>query len=176
MKNVIILLISLGALFSTSCSERTAKELDNVIATSTEYTEQSFAKESADKTISAEAHVESIYKLSQVDVAPLFGEPCQEKDVRICTQKNLGAFIKNNIEMPKESISSNHSGLEHVKVVIEIDGSMRDIEYVDTKKENCDWCQQTAVNVVGKMTQWRPALKNGKPVPVELVIPIKFLG
>ena len=44
------------------------------------------------------------------------------------------------------------------------------------KKENCDWCQQTAVNVVGKMTQWRPALKNGKPVPVELVIPIKFLG
>ncbi len=176
MKNLIILIISIGAVFLTSCGEKTAKELDHVIASSEDYRAEEPVDEGAIASTSPSIHSKAIYKLSQVDVAPLFGEPCQEKEVRICTQRNIGAFIKDNIEMPKGSISSAHSGLEHVKVIIESDGSMRDIKYVDTKKESCDWCQQTAVNVVGKMTQWQPALKNGKPVPVELVIPIKFLG
>jgi len=122
-------------------------------------------------------NTKSIYTLAEVDAAPFFGQKCKNvEDLDKCNQRNIVSFIKDNIDLPAQAESGNYRGLEYVKVIIKDDGTMSDLKYVSTKKSNCSWCQETAVDVVGKMNNWEPAIKNGKPVSVEVTIPIKFLS
>lgn len=126
---------------------------------------------------SAGSKTKSIYTLAEVDAAPFFGQKCKNlEDLDKCNQRNIVSFIKDNIDLPTQTESGNYSGLEYVKVIIKEDGTMSDLKYFSTKKANCSWCQETAVDVVGKMNNWEPAMKNGKPVSVEVTIPIKFLS
>ncbi len=134
-------------------------------------------KEKNLKPVGETTSTKEVYTLSEVDVAPFFGQMCDKTaELAKCNQKNIVSFVKDNITLPEEAESNPFYGLEHVKVTINADGTMADVKYVSTKKEDCSWCQKTAVDVVGKMTTWKPAMKNGQPVPVEITIPIKFLS
>ena len=116
-----------------------------------------------------------VYQLDEVDVLPLYGMPCGAT-LRVCNQKNIAAFISRHIELPDGPYQKDVNGLEFVKVIVKSDGSLRDIQYVETKNDSCEWCEQAAVQVVSKMSDWKPALKNGLTVPVQVIIPIRFLG
>ena len=116
-----------------------------------------------------------VYQLGEVDVVPLYGMPCGAT-MRVCNQKNIAAFISRHIELPDGPYQEDVNGLEFVKVIVESDGSVSDIQYVETKNDHCEWCEQAAVDVVSKMSDWKPALKNGLTVHVQVVIPIQFLG
>lgn len=181
MKDLIVFIIAAVGMIVISCSERPATIQDTeVVEASVEHLKE--LEESHDELHATNSKPVSelsntlIYNLSQVDELPMFGEPCNKKDTQKCNQENIRTFIKENIELPSQASINSYSGLEHVKVVIQTDGTIGDLKYVSTKKDNCSWCQQTAVDVVGKMTDWKPAIKDGKTVPVEIVIPIRFVG
>jgi hypothetical protein len=115
-----------------------------------------------------------VYTLSEVDNIPLFGNCTQLQDPIKCSQKNITKFIKDNIEYPKNNLDLEQSGKEYVTFIIHKDGSLSDVKYVHTDNLSCEGCQQAAVDVIGKMTEWTPGKKSNNPVDVQLTIPIRF--
>jgi hypothetical protein len=135
--------------------------------------------ENAAKEIKSEANKimnsSNVLNLTQVDTPPLMDATCKaDKNPKKCSDSKVLKFIKNNIVIPNGW--NNEASFEQVLVVIEKDGSLRDIKYVaSSNNKGCKACQKAAVDVVGKMDNWVPAMKDGKPVAVQMTIPVKFV-
>lgn len=116
-----------------------------------------------------------VYNITQVDRPPLMSSDCiKDAKPQLCSDEKVMDFIKKNVKKP--SAWKNEGSFEQVLVVIEKDGSLRDIKYVaSSNNEGCEACQKAAVEVVGKMNKWQPAMKDGKPVAVKMTIPVKFV-
>ncbi|GLR16918.1 energy transducer TonB [Portibacter lacus] len=117
-----------------------------------------------------------IYTIADVDMQPLFSMECASMENPVeCSNEKMLQFVKDNATFPREAINRNQDGFEQVIVVIEKDGSLSNMKYVaSSKTKECDGCQKAAVDVVGMMENWKPAMKDGKPVAVQMTIPVRF--
>ena len=112
----------------------------------------------------------SVLNETQVDSKAMFGD-CATAE---CSEDKILSFIKNNIIIPNDTDLLDNS-LEQVMVVVNANGTIGDVKFVASgNKKGCPACQQAAVDVVGKMQNWKPAMKDGKPVAVKMTIPVRF--
>jgi len=72
---------------------------------------------------------------------------------------------------PRQAQKSGIEGIVYVKVVIEKDGSITDVEAVEGIGGGCD---EVAVNAVTNNIKWQPATIDGKPVRSTRILPISF--
>ena len=178
-------LLALLAFSVSSCKNDTANEIEAKSDTSNTETSSLDANSKLKEESMAhkvQREMESgrdmpVYNLTQVDVPPLFDVLCiKASNPGKCSEGKLLSFIKENAKFPSQA-ASNASSLEQVLIVIEQDGSVSGTKYIASgNKKFCKGCQQAAVDVVGKMAPWTPAIKDGKPVSVKMTIPIKFRG
>lgn len=80
-------------------------------------------------------------------------------------------FLASNIEYPRKAIRTNIEGTVMVSFLIDMDGSIKQVEVVRGIGMGCD---EEAVRVVSSMPGWKPGKQNGQPVRVRRIIPIKF--
>ena len=107
---------------------------------------------------------------TQVDSKAMFGDCATVK----CSEEKILSFIKDNIVLPKNKNTLDNS-LEQVLVVVDKNGAIGDVKFVaSSNSKGCPTCQQAAVDVVGKMKNWKPAMKDGNPVAVKMTIPVRF--
>ncbi len=115
------------------------------------------------------------YTLPEVDRLPLFSEACLgEKDQEDCLNDAIRDYFRKNINYPDAAEQKRQNGTYYVTFVVDKNGKIGKDFKVTTKKDPCEGCAKAAVDAVANMPQWVPAIKDGKPVKVELTLPVKF--
>ncbi len=80
-------------------------------------------------------------------------------------------FMVKNLKYPEKAVKDSVQGKVFVQCKVDKDGSLKDIKILRGIGYGCD---EEAVRVIKMMPKWEPALKDGKPVQTEFVLPIKF--
>jgi len=80
-------------------------------------------------------------------------------------------FLHDNLKYPEELRDSAIAGRVMIGFVVEVDGSITNVEVVRSVHELLD---AEAVRVTKLMPNWKPAMQRGKPVRVRFRMPINF--
>ncbi|MFN8279379.1 MAG: energy transducer TonB [Saprospiraceae bacterium] len=86
-------------------------------------------------------------------------------------QKAMYDYIKSNLKYPAIARENDIQGTVVVQFVVTKDG---DITRVSVARGIGGGCDEEAVRVVRSMPNWKPGKHNGKAVPVNFTLPIKF--
>ena len=81
----------------------------------------------------------------------------------------LYQFLIDNLRYPDPAQKLNIKGKVKVKFAILEDGSISNVEVVQKLGYGLD---DEAIRVISKMPKWRPAIHEGKPVKIYVVLPI----
>ena len=86
--------------------------------------------------------------------------------------EGLMEWLSNNVRYPKAAQRQGFEGRVVVQFTVERDGSICDIEVVDSVSPDLD---AEAVRAVRSMPKWTPGKMNGEPIPVQFSLPINFV-
>lgn len=86
-------------------------------------------------------------------------------------QQAMMQYLSENIVYPKSEMDSKTQGVVYLKLLIESDGKVKDAIVLRGVSKKIDL---EAVRVLKGMPAWEPATVNGKSIPFEAVIPIRF--
>ncbi len=79
--------------------------------------------------------------------------------------------IVQNVKYPQTAKEGNIQGKVFVEFIVKKDGSVTDVKVLKGIDKACD---EEAVRVVKGLKQFKPGLKNSKPVAVQMTLPIAF--
>ncbi|MDU1903869.1 MAG: TonB family protein [Dysgonomonas sp.] len=80
-------------------------------------------------------------------------------------------YIGSNLRYPTIAAENNIEGRVVIRFVVGKDGSVSDINVIQTLDPSCD---KEAMRVVKSMGRWIPGMQNGRPVAVYYTLPILF--
>jgi TonB family protein len=83
----------------------------------------------------------------------------------------LFADILNNLNYPKNAVDANVEGSVHINFVVNVDGSISDIQLVLGIGYGCD---EEALRVIRKLSKCVPRTKDGNPVSTRFNLKITF--
>jgi len=114
-------------------------------------------------------------ELDSIDIPPLF-EGCDdplisENQRQACSVPKIRAFINQNIVYPDSARVKDVEGVVVVRFAVTEAGEITSLELVRDIGEGCG---AEAMRVVRMMPDFRPALRNGKPVATKMTLPIRF--
>lgn len=81
------------------------------------------------------------------------------------------SYLKENLTYPKQEQRMGMEGTVIVRFVINIDGSIQDVEVVRSASPGLD---EAAKKVIENSPNWNPGKNGGRPVRSRMTIPIKF--
>ena len=94
-------------------------------------------------------------------------------DIDAQFQGNWLGYLKNTVKYPEESIIFNESGSAFVGFVVEVDGTITDVE-IKNKRLSKN-LQKEAIRVVEASPRWKPGSKNGEYVRSTKIVKINFI-
>lgn len=80
-------------------------------------------------------------------------------------------YIMENMKYPKQAMKEGIQGRVTVRFIVEKDGSISDVKPILSVHPLLN---KEAVRVVESMPKWTPGKQHGKPVRVQLIVPIMF--
>jgi len=86
--------------------------------------------------------------------------------------ESMMKYIASNVKYPAMARETGISGNVFVSFVVNKNGEISDVKVLRGIGGGCD---EEAVRVVRAMPRWIPGKQNGKPVPVQFNLPIKFI-
>lgn len=95
------------------------------------------------------------------DVKPIFAKG----------EQSLVEFMSSEIKYPKECEADQVEGTVVVSFTVDKEGNSGDFKVL---KSPDDRLSMAALDVMAKMPEWTPAQLDGKPVKMELKLPIKY--
>ena len=104
---------------------------------------------------------ENIFKFKELDTKPMFPGG----------NNAMFAFIGKNLKYPSDIERSAIQGKVVVKFVVRPDGSIDQIEILKTLGASFD---KAVIHAIKKMPKWSPGIIDGKAVPTQMVLPVKF--
>lgn len=99
--------------------------------------------------------------LSEVDDLPYFGEHGNE----------ILKYIANTLVYPDQAKEVGLEGTVKVRFLVQADGTLTEVSVMSGIGGGCD---EEALRIVKEMPAWVPGFKDGRPVPVMLILPIPF--
>jgi TonB family protein len=84
----------------------------------------------------------------------------------------LEAYLKSNLKYPKQAIQMGIEGRVIYNILISEQG---EISRIVLFKGIFRDCNEEAFYLIKKMPKWIPGLKDGKPAPMEVMLPIPFV-
>ena len=97
--------------------------------------------------------------------------PFQIKPEFIGGEKERIKYLKENIIYPQEAREYGIQGNVNVSFIVEIDGRIDDVELMSSSNRLLD---EEALRVIRKMPHWKPGQLDGKPVKVQINLPVAF--
>lgn len=85
--------------------------------------------------------------------------------------ENLNKFIEKNLIYPESAKRAQIEGKVMVGFVVERDGSLSNFRIIAGKDDSCN---EEAIRLCKMMGKWIPGTQGGKPVRVNMVVPISF--
>lgn len=112
----------------------------------------------------------------KADQMPVFGkcEGLTGQEQMDCSNKNLFAFIAEFVKYPKEAEAAGLEGLALTKFVVDTQGRVTDVQLVAEKTTEHAALNEAALATIRQLPDFTPGQHNGKPVSVQMVMPIKF--
>ena len=113
-----------------------------------------------------------IFKI--VEEMPRFGDcaSAPSKDEReLCSDRAVLRYFAENIRYPDFARTNNIEGLVVVQFIIEKDGSVTEAHVIRDIGGNCG---KEALRVANNMPKWTPGLQRGRPVRVQINMPVRF--
>jgi TonB family protein len=111
----------------------------------------------------------------QMERMPIFGEYCgymqDYRAAKQCSDKAVLAFIYENMDYPDFARINGIEGSATVSFIIDKIGNITEIEVLNGV---CDEMKKECIRLIESFPNWSPALRNGKPVSVQLRLPIEF--
>ena len=92
-------------------------------------------------------------------------------DKRNCSNQAIVNYIANNLKYPSSAKTAGIEGTVYVSFDVNENGYVSRASSLNKFNEACE---REAVQVIQNMPRWEPAMDQGKPVKVELNIPIHF--
>jgi TonB family protein len=86
--------------------------------------------------------------------------------------EGLIRYMIENIKYPKDAESAGVEGKVMVGFVVDVDGSVISVNAKNSVYPSLD---NQAIQVVSSMPTWKPGMQDGKPVKVEMVLPIAYM-
>lgn len=80
-------------------------------------------------------------------------------------------YIMENMKYPEQAMKKGIQGRVAVRFIVEKDGSISNVRPIHSVHTLLD---KEAVRVVKSMPKWSPGKQHGKPVRVQLIVPIMF--
>lgn len=117
----------------------------------------------AEAASDAQLQEEKVYTVSEVHVKP---QPL----------KGLNDFQRrwsNKVQYPEDAAKKNIQGIVFIEFIVNDDGSIVDPTVKSGLSEECDDAALKGFREASKES-WKPALKNGQPVKVKMVLPFAF--
>lgn len=87
-------------------------------------------------------------------------------------EEELAKFINEHVTYPKEAIEMNIQGKVYCRFVVEIDGSLSNIEIVRSPDA---LLSDEAIRIVQLMPKWKPGEVGGKKLRTRVMQPINFV-
>lgn len=115
-----------------------------------------------------------VYK--KVEQMPVFGD-CPQADAaerERCSQANLLAFLSANVRYPADAKAQNQEGTVIVKFIIGTNGLVSPYMQMLDKPAPYHLLADEARRVIRLFPPFQPGMQDGKPVNVEMVLPIMF--
>lgn len=112
-------------------------------------------------------------KMRAYDVSPVFPgcEGLEGEEQLNCSAKSFLTQVYRNIKYPTSARNANIEGMVVVKYTISEEGKVTNARIARKLDEALD---AEVLRVIGELPDWKPALKDGKPVAVDLVLPVRF--
>lgn len=92
-------------------------------------------------------------------------------EIQKCSQTKIIDIVFQNLNYPKEAVKNKVSGIVVVAFWISPNGK---IEHKEILRDIGSGCGAEGLNVLDYLNDWSPALKEGKAVWSEFVLPIKY--
>lgn len=86
-------------------------------------------------------------------------------------EKKRLEFLKENLNYPEEAQKAGFQGTVYITFVVEKDGKISDVRVLRGIGAGCD---EEALRVIRLMPKWKPGTQRGKPVRVQMNLPITF--
>ncbi len=115
----------------------------------------------AEYTLPIKFKLDGPKELNEVDAVPEYpgGQP------------ELYKLLTTNIKYPEEAQKTGVEGLVVITFVVEKDGSLSTFESVKSPRQDLS---DEVIRVLKISPNWKPAMKDGKPVKVKFTLPFKF--
>ena len=107
---------------------------------------------------------EMIYTQNDVDHRALF--------LRGDERTFLKEWVYQYIKYPDSAIAEGLEGTERVEFVVDKNGSVKDVKVIKSLSEEID---NEVIKVFKASPKWKPAILNGSPVNVKIVLPVEFI-
>ncbi len=121
----------------------------------------------------AQTSSDSIF--TEADQLPVFSGCWQEgldaEARQLCSNRELVLFISRQLEYPAAARDSGITGTVYVSFVVDDRGRVTQAEIL---KDIGAGCGEAALELVGSMPPWQPAIYQGKKVKFRLNLPIQF--
>lgn len=123
-------------------------------------------------TPSVNYSLESMEATTDPDKMPVF-PGCEDAgaEQQKCSNQQLIQFIIKKMKYPKAAKDAGVEGMAVISFKIDAAGQVIDAEIV---KDPGAGCGAEALKIVESMPNWKPGIKDGKPVTVEMKLPFKF--
>lgn len=94
-----------------------------------------------------------------------------DSDPEECSKKKLIDLLYNNIKYPNEAKKQRIQGIVYAKYVVKTDGSLSNIRVERGIGGGCD---EEVLRFIGTLPAYTPGFQDGKAVPVQITLPVKF--
>ena len=86
-------------------------------------------------------------------------------------KQGLKKYVATNLKYPKKAVKEKTQGIVVCRFIVDEVGKVTDAEVVRSVSPELD---KEALRIVNSLPDWTPAMMNGEPQLVGLLIPIKF--
>ncbi len=80
-------------------------------------------------------------------------------------------YLRENLRYPDSAVNEGIQGNVFVHFIVEKDGRLSDVSVL---RGVAPMCNREAVRVVSAMPAWSPGRQRGKPVRVQVILPVRF--
>jgi TonB family protein len=134
-----------------------------------EFTDTVYSTHSDSKSGEYKLVRQTLYK--RAEKMPVF-QICEgDPDPEECSKKKLIDLLFNIIKYPPEAKKQRIQGVVYSKYIIKTDGSLANIRIERGIGGGCD---EEVLRFIDSLPKYNPASQDGKPVPVQITLPVKF--
>lgn len=123
-----------------------------------------------------EIQTEEVYEISETSRPPLFNKNClTSANPETCSNEAVIDWMKYAVERPQVTDLPTQKPVHFVTFLINEKGSVSAAKILAIKGQKpCEPCNTATLEAIAGMSDWMPAIRNGRAVKVQVTFPVYY--